>query len=87
MTFREALANEKSWQKRALIINLYHIQKSLRNKNWTMRDTAKRLELSLGTISESIKIAKAILEDPSLELLTRSECLMRVKDEHKNNKS
>lgn len=79
MTFIEALAREKKWSNRALIINLYHNQQLLRKKKWSMRKTAKRLGISLGAVSEAILLSKAILANPSLEELTRDEALKRIK--------
>ncbi len=51
----------------------------LRRKKWSMRLTAKSLDVSIGTVSEAVKLAKAILEDSSLESLSREDALARIK--------
>jgi hypothetical protein len=79
MTYQDALRNTKEWHKRALIISLYHMKMLLRNKRWTMRHTAKRLQISLGLVSESIKLAKAMNDDPEIEKMKRNDALKRIK--------
>ena len=79
MTFLEALANEKRWHRRALIINLYHKSHVLKKKKWTMRASAKKLNISLGQVSEAVKLAQALIENPSLKSLRRDEALRSIK--------
>lgn len=79
MTFTEALQKERRWYKRVIIINLYHKQMILKKKKWGQRETAKKLSLSLGAVSEAIKLATAILDDNSLESLTREEALLKIR--------
>lgn len=79
MTFLEALKQEKIWHKRALMINFYHNLMLLKKKNWNMRKTAKRLEISLGMVSESIKLAKAVVDNKEIEMMTRKNALQKIK--------
>lgn len=79
MTFLEALEKEKKWSNRALLINLFHNQMLLRKKKWSMRKTSKKLMISLGQVSEGIKLANAILANPELEQFTREEVLRKIK--------
>jgi hypothetical protein len=79
MTYQDALRNTKEWHKRALLINIYHMKMLLRNKRWTYRHTAKRLDISLGLVSESIKLAKAMNDDPMIEQMKRNDALRRIK--------
>jgi hypothetical protein len=79
MTYRDALRNTKRWNKRALIINLFHLQMLLRKKKWSQKRTAKKLGISIGQTSEALKLAKAILEMPELEKMRRDEALRSIK--------
>jgi hypothetical protein len=82
MTYQEALQKEKIWHKRCVLIGLFHYQKVRHKKKWTMRHTAKRLNISVGQVSENLKLMKAILKDVTLENLTREQALQIVKNEH-----
>lgn len=75
MTFKEALKKERRWHKRALIINLFHNRRLLKNRKWTMRNTAKRIGISHGAVSEAINLAKLIIDMPDLEKGTRADAL------------
>lgn len=48
-------------------------------KKWTMRESAAKLGISLGAISESLKLAKAVTDNHELERLTREEALDRIR--------
>jgi len=79
MTYREALEKERRWHKRALTIYLYHNLMLLKKKHWTIRDTAKKLEMSIGMISESIRLATAMIDNPELEKMKRKDALKLIK--------
>jgi hypothetical protein len=79
MTYQEALAKERRWNKRVLIINLFHMRMLLRKKKWSLRKTAKKLNISLGQVSESIRLARAILDRPELELMKRNDAMKEIK--------
>jgi len=79
MTYQEALRKEKRWARRAIIINLCHKSMQLRRKKWSMRLTAKKLSISLGAVSEGIKLANALLDDSSLEFLCREDALKKIR--------
>ena len=44
-----------------------------------MRMSAKRLGVSLGAVSEGIKLAAAIIDKPELEELNRDEALRMIR--------
>ena len=81
MTYIEALQKEKRWFKRVLIISIFHYKMKMRNKKWAMRHTAKRLQLSLGTISEALLLTRALHKWPELELLSREQALSKARNE------
>ena len=57
-TYLEKYTCEKSWYKRARIINLYKCILAVRKKPCSTRVLAKYFGVSNGMISESIKIAE-----------------------------
>lgn len=67
------------WWRKILIVATYHNQQVSLNKEWRLIDTAKALDLSVGTVAENVAIAKAIDEDETiLTLLNRKEALKKV---------
>jgi hypothetical protein len=61
LTFKEKY-NEPNltWQQKAILIALYHTVMHERYSTWTLRDTAIHFEVSIGLVSENIKLAKYI---------------------------
>jgi hypothetical protein len=45
----------------------YHLAMTLRNKTWGVRETANYFDVSIGLVSENIKIAGALIENPELK--------------------
>ncbi len=85
ITIKENLAHLKlEWYERVTMIEEYHglmVYKHGRgepgnphggNKGWGQRDTAKNLDISLGSLSESLKLAKLIRANPELRRLNLS---------------
>jgi hypothetical protein len=79
MTYQEALQKEKRWNKRCIIISLYHNKMILKNKKWNQRRTAKYLRISLGAVCEALMLAVAIMNNPKLEELSRNEALKVIR--------
>lgn len=57
MTYKQKYDSCKTWQEKCLIINLYHCLMVLEHDDWQMRQTAKYFNISLGLVSEDIKLA------------------------------
>lgn len=79
MTYKEALAKEKKWHRRAILINLYHQRMLLKSSKWTLRATAKRLSISLGCVSENIRLANALINEQVIESHSRKEALLLIR--------
>lgn len=78
------IQNERRWYLKSLGILTFHTlmqasKTDKRNFKWRIGDTAKELDLSIGYVSESLKLAKAIGKDESLKFVTRDEALSRLK--------
>lgn len=59
----EKIREEKNWLAKSLGIIAYHTlqqagRENIRGKKWTVQDTANKLSMSVGYVSESIKLAK-----------------------------
>ena len=81
MTYKEFYNKTKNWDKRVLIIFLYHNKMILKHgKKWTIRLTARKLGLSIGAVSEGIRLAKAIKDDKLNDCKTREEALIKVRE-------
>jgi hypothetical protein len=84
MTFKEKYDSETIWHRKVLIVELFHLaQKNTHrrstDKKWTQRDTARVLGVSVGLISENLKLAKAIHKNDSiLSCETRQEALEKI---------
>lgn len=49
---------KQTWLERAKDTHNYHISKRRDNQSWKLRDTAKALHRSVGSISEDLLVAK-----------------------------
>lgn len=79
MTFKERLSNETDWKKRVHIIGLFHYSMVLKNKKWRVKDSARSLGISIGQVSEDLKLCRLIEKYPILEnCMTRKDALISV---------
>ena len=56
MTYKEKYQTSKSWQQKVQIVNLYYQFKSGHGRKWSMRNTATYFGISLGLVSEYVKL-------------------------------
>lgn len=83
------IQNEKTWWRKCISILVYHtVQQSKksgkRNQKWRVKDTARELDMSIGYISESLKLAKYIPRyEGNLKKVTREMALKIIKDNDK----
>lgn len=54
-----------TWQEKAVLISLYHTAMNLKYPSWNLSDTAQHFGVSIGLVSENIRLAKAI-DSPKL---------------------
>ena len=79
MTFYDRYASEDTWHGRAMIMEIYHLAQSRRNKTWTIRNTADYFEVSMGLVSENLRLAQSIHAKPELiKLPTRQDALRKL---------
>lgn len=80
-----AIKNERRWFDKCLLILKYHnLQCSQhgekRNHKWTIKDTAAAIDMSVGSVSENLNLAKAIPRIAGLVFLTREEALKKLRE-------
>jgi hypothetical protein len=74
MTFLERYRNEQTWYGKVIVLEIYHLTMSQRDKAWTIAKTAAAFEISVSLVSENLKIAEAMHKDGTL-----INCESRVK--------
>jgi hypothetical protein len=83
MTFLERYDNESTWHGKASIMEIYHLAMCHRMKlliiNWTLTDTSKYFGVSVGLVSENLRIAQEINNNPDiLKCESRQSALKRI---------
>ena len=79
--WKEEIKKEKDWFQKCLLITSFHTleqskRENIRNHKWTIKDTARELELSIGYVSESLRI---VVSGINVEKLTRDAALKLLK--------
>ena len=78
MTYREKFHRSSLWHEKVTVIELYHL-KMLSQGKWNISDTANYFDVSLGLISENLKLAQAIHNDHTiLNCKSRQEALRHL---------
>lgn len=81
MTFLEKYRQEQSWLDKVIVMELYHLAATSTYKDWTLEKTAIYFEVSIGLVSENLRLAEASHVNPTLvEVQTRQEALERVRN-------
>ena len=57
ITFKEKYQSDPTWQQKALTIYLYHTIMCHKYPTWVLQDTASHFEISIGLVSENIRLA------------------------------
>jgi hypothetical protein len=66
MTFEDRYNQETTWHGKAMIMEIYHLAMTQNHKWWTMTRTAEYFNVSIGLVSENLRLAHAIHEEPTL---------------------
>ena len=81
----DKIKEEESWSIRCkMIVHFHNLMKKRRNSNkrkvkWRLSDTAVALDISIGLVSESIKLNKLLQSTPDLAKLNREEVLKMIR--------
>ena len=79
MNFRDRYNSEEVWFSKVIVMEIYHLTMRARIKKWTITNTAKYFNVSIGLVSENLKLAEAIHQNHALcDISTRQEALKRL---------
>lgn len=79
MTFVERYQKETTWHGRATVMSLYHMAMSHREKGWTITKTAEHFSVSIGLVSENLRLAHALhLNEKLIKCESRQEALRKI---------
>lgn len=59
-------------------MGLFHQGASLKDKSWTVKDTASYFEVSIGLASENLRLAQAIQKHEKMMLAANREDALRM---------
>lgn len=84
------IKSERRWLRKALGILTLHTteqasREGRRGHMWTVRDTARVLDMSVGYVSESLLLAKCFPKHPEFKDKTRDEALKLIRREKSAN--
>ena len=80
ITFIERYNNSQNWHEKAIIIEIFHLSRQHNGSRWTITHTANYFGVSIGLVSENLKLADAIHKDERiLKCQSRQEALRKIK--------
>ena len=68
---KDKILQDKDWQSRSLDIEIFHFEMMISRKKWSIRKTAKALELCASTVCEDLMLSKFMLKNPNLSTFRR----------------
>lgn len=57
---------QREWHRKVLVMQMYHALCLHSNKHWKLGDTAKYFGVSIGLVSENLRLAKAFDDKPEI---------------------
>lgn len=85
MTFLERYNQETTWHGKVMIMEIYHLAMSSRFKDWTISKTAKSFGVSIGLVSENLRLAHAIhVNEKFMKCESRQAALKLLNGSYKN---
>lgn len=66
MDLKKRYEDTVEWYKKALIMQMYHLQQKLTDKKWPLIKTANYFGVSVGLVSENLRLAACIDTYPEL---------------------
>jgi len=86
-TFQHKYNSCHTWHEKSLVLEIYHLAMSSRFNSWTLSDTAQEFDISIGLVSENLRLAQAIHSNPSIiQIETRQKALELIRIGEKNGK-
>lgn len=79
MTFVEKYQRESTWHAKVIVMEIYHLTMNHRSKGWTLKRTAEHFNVSIGLVSENLRLAHALhINDKLLKCESRNEALKKL---------
>ncbi len=79
--FRLRYEKAENWYQKIILMEVFHLIQTSRNSRWTLNDTSETFKVSMGLVSENLKIARGFHTNP--ELLTcknRQDALNKIEE-------
>jgi len=77
---KDEINSNSHWSRKVVAINIYHNSKLNANSKYSLASTGRDLGLSTAFISEAIKLAKALPDNPKLIHLSRRKAIFMVRN-------
>lgn len=80
ITFRERYFKSEVWHEKVMVMEIYHLAMRQRSNNsQTVSETARYFGVSIGLVSENLRLAEAIHINPAfIQCVNRQEALKRL---------
>jgi hypothetical protein len=86
-TFLDRYQSEKTWHGRVTVMEIYHCAMLYRWRDWTLSKTAEHFGVSIGLVSENLRLALAIhTNDAILKCESRQDALKKLTSGGRNGK-
>ena len=80
MNFKQKYEACETWHDKVTVIEIYHLTMSIREPGWKVLNTAHDFGLSVGLVSENLRLAKEIhVNEKILKCESRQEALRKIK--------
>ncbi len=80
MTFVERYNQESTWHGKVLVMEIYHLAMISRSNAWTITKTAEHFGVSIGLVSENLRLATLINIDPNFSsIASRQDALLKIR--------
>jgi hypothetical protein len=78
-SFLERYQSEKTWHGKVQVMEIFHLAMLYRWGDWTLSKTARHFEVSIGLVSENLRLALAIhTSDAILKCESRQDALKKL---------
>lgn len=79
MTILEQYQKATKWTDKVSLMELLYLSKRMNDKHWTLNDTAAFFSVSIGLVSENLKLANELNNNPELAICeTRQKALDKM---------
>jgi len=80
MTFKDKYEESSKWVDKVLILEIFHLTMCMRDSTWTVSKTANEFQVSIGLVSENLRLANLIHARPELiKIESRVDALKRLR--------